>query len=218
MLSTCDVAMRFESLGGGGLNENGWAFGCEFGYWQRSLRLEPLGLLRWASIGPQNLRRGLETGFLGVEDPKALRLREHTGRDWGATQMTFGMQLDHTNMDRAEVSQENATERVAKGLGFLRLKLLADLAEGEKLFVYRTFDHTLDDEMQVALANAVHRYGKSTLLYVQVETQDHPAFSAVRKDPNLIVGYIDHFAPREGRLDYNAVGWEAVCRAALNVW
>jgi hypothetical protein len=217
-MSVSDVAMRFESLGGGGLTANGWAFGCEFGYWQRSLRLEPLGLLRWASIRPENLKRGLEAGFLGVDDPKALELREHTAADWGAVQTTYGMHLDHTNMDRAEVTQKDAIERVTKGLGFLRHKLLSDLKEGEKLFVYRTFDHTLDDEMQMALANAVRSHGESTLLYVQIETEDHPAFTAVRKSSNLIVGYIDHFAPRNGRLDYNPEGWEAVCRAALDVW
>ena len=83
------IAEQFESLGGGSLNLNGWGFGCEFGYWQRSLHLEPLGRL---------------------------------------------------------------------------------------------------------------------------------PFTAVRKTPNLIVGYIDHFAPVEGRLDYNPIGWEAVCRAALDVW
>ena len=48
-----EIAMRFESLGGGGLNENGWAFGCEFGYFQRHAGVEPLGLLRWASIAPE---------------------------------------------------------------------------------------------------------------------------------------------------------------------
>src|SRR5436309_528289 len=40
-----NLALQFESLGGTG-------HGCEFGVFQRSLGVEPLGLLRWADLGP----------------------------------------------------------------------------------------------------------------------------------------------------------------------
>ena len=212
------IAERFESLGGGSLNLNGWAFGCEFGYWQRSLGLEPLGLLRWASISPDNLLRGLEAGFSGVEDESAVELRVHTAADWGYTQTTYGMYMDHSGMPLDKVAPDQAKRTLAKSMGFLRDKLIQDLTLGEKLFVYRTYDHILDHGAQVALADAISRFGKGVLCYVQHAVDGHQPFTAVRKAPNLIVGYIDHFAPREDRLDYNSIGWEAVCRAALDVW
>jgi hypothetical protein len=216
--SPAEVAARFESLGGGSLHPGGWAFGCEFGYWQRSQGTEPLGLLRWASIGPEDLLKGLQTGFAGVEDETALLMREHTGPDWGYTQTTYGMFMDHSDMPRSEISVDVARRRIARSMGFLRDKLLADLASGEKLFVYRTHDHTLDDSMQTALADAVSHFGNGVLCYIQHATADHPAFTAVRKAPNLIVAYIDRFAPQEGQLVYNGPGWRAVCHAALGLW
>lgn len=212
------IAEQFESLGGGSLNLNGWGFGCEFGYWQRSLHLEPLGLLRWASISPDNLLRGLEAGFAEVEDEAALELRALTGSDWGYTQTTYGLYMDHSGMEQDKVPAAQAKATLAKSMGFLRDKLLQDLALGEKLFVYRTYDHIVDDGMQCALADAIGRLGKGVLCYVQHAVEGRLPFTAVRKTPNLIVGYIDHFAPVEGRLDYNPIGWEAVCRAALDVW
>src|SRR5271157_2790486 len=99
-LTNSELAALFESLGGGSLNANGWAFGCEFGFWQRSLGVEPLGLLRWASIAPNDLLRGLDSGFAGVDDIADIEAREHTGSDWGITQRKYGMYLDHSGMNR----------------------------------------------------------------------------------------------------------------------
>jgi hypothetical protein len=220
-MSAQNVAARFESLGGGGLQPSGWAFGCEFGYWQRSLGLEPLGLLRWASIGPTDLLRGLQTGFAGIEDESALELREHGGTDWGYTQTTYGMYMDHSGIERDNVPPDQVKKNIAKSMRFLRDKLIEDLALADKLFVYRTYDHTLDEGMQVALANALGRYGNGVLFYVQRVVDGHPAFTTVRKTRNLVVGYIDYFAASaagfDAGLNYNPSGWEAVCRAALHV-
>jgi len=48
--------MQFERLG----------HNCEFGIVQRTCSAEPISLLRWNSIKPQNLTRGLKTRFAGI--------------------------------------------------------------------------------------------------------------------------------------------------------
>jgi tetratricopeptide (TPR) repeat protein len=60
---TRDILMCFESLGG-------THQGCEFGNVQRHYGAEPLGLLRWAEMTPDNLMAALECGFEGVGDPE----------------------------------------------------------------------------------------------------------------------------------------------------
>lgn len=210
-----ELASHFESLGGGSLNANGWAFGCEFGFFQRHSGIDPLGLLRWASIASQDLLRGLEAGFEHVGDPAHLQMRTHTGWDWGATQTLYGMYLDHTQMARDSVSEHEALEKVSRSLGFLRDRFLQDLQSGDKVFVYRTYDHVLKHAQVLDLARAVRSYGPATLLYVTHATETHPAFTVEDIHPGLMVGYIDRFAPGHGRLDYNDDGWDKVCRAAL---
>lgn len=213
-MSAADVASKFESLGGGSLNANGWAFGCEFGFFQRHVGIEPMGLLRWASIAPADLQRALERNFVGVDDPAAIEAREHTDWDWGYIQTTYGLNVDHTNIRRTDVSSEDAAAKIAAHLGYLRRKLVDDMAAREKLFVYRTYDHTMSDAAVSALADAL---GGATLCYVRVARDGETPFMAERTGANLIVGTIDRFAPRDGLLEYNPDGWEAVCRSVLRL-
>lgn len=215
ILNPAEVAARFESLGGGGLNANGWVFGCEFGFFQRHHGVDPLGLLRWTSIAPVDLLRGLLCRFKGVEDEAAIEMREHTDWDWGITQRTYRMYLDHSGMRRTEISRDEAARRIARSLGRLRERFIEDLAVGEKLFVYRTYDHTLPESALEALSSVLRRRGRGTLCYVQAADADHPAFTAERRNESLIVGRIDWFAPQKGEMNYS--GWEAVCRAMLQV-
>jgi hypothetical protein len=215
-----DVAAAFESLGGGGLDPSGWALGCEFAFWQRSVGSDSLGLLRWASIKPDNLLKGLQSGFKGVDDEDALHLRDNGDADWAITQMTYDMRIDHSGVDRAGTRMEDARKKLACHLGFLRDKLLEDLRHGDKLFIYRTHDHELEVAFLVQLTEAMRTYGKNTLCYVRHSDLSNRAFTAKRLSDGLIIGYIDHFAISPPNFTFpnfmwNPDGWEAVCRAAL---
>lgn len=214
-MTPADVASQFESLGGGSMNANGWAFGCEFGFWQRAVGIEPIGLLRWASIDPANLQRGLAAQFEGISDPHAISMRNNPVPDWCVTQDTYRILYDHTGLSRERLSKDQAASRMAAILGRLAERLIEELTAADKMFTYHTYDHIMPDADVAALAAAVSRYGGATLFYVQTTPPDRPEFSAERKAANLIVGYIDRFAPRNGRIDCNPIGWEAVCRAAL---
>ena len=206
------IARRFESLGGG--SSGGWGFGCEFGFFQRHAGIEPLGLLRWASIDVEDLIKALDTEFSALNDLRALEMREHTGRDWGFVNTVHNIRWDHSNLPRSKITSEHAKHSLFRQLNFLKEKLLRDLKTAEKLFVYRVFDHVLTVGVLRRLARAVNRYGDNTLLYVTHSTSGHPPFSVEKVEKGLMIGYIDYFAPRFGGLDYNNYGWEAVCRAA----
>jgi len=207
-----ETAMQFESLGGGS-RHLGWAFGCEFGFFQRDCGIEPPGLLRWASVSAPDLLKALRNGFQGVEDQQGIELREHSDYDWGLTQTTYRLFIDHTGLTRSEVSAESARIRTARTLGALRNRLIDDLKAGQKLFVYRTYDHHVSDDVITDLANAVGAYGPSTLCYIRT---DGRPFTATRISSNLIVGYIDRFAPQDGEIVYNHSGWFWTCSAILN--
>jgi hypothetical protein len=206
-----DLALRFESLGGGSLRRGG--FGCEFGFFQRDCGAEPIGLLRWASINPDNLIAALETRFRGITDPANLRLeRAHGWPEWKVTNVTYRVKFDHSGLNPDAVSEDEARSIVCRRLDFLARKLIVDLESGEKTFVYRVEDGVMD--RVEALAAAINAYGRNALLYVQIGS----SFGVDRVHPGLMVGRIDRFAPHPetGQVKFNHGGWERVCRAAIS--
>jgi hypothetical protein len=216
---TSDVALCFESLGGGGKDSAtfAWGFGCEFGFFQRHVGVEPLGLLRWAGIAPEDLIRGLDSDFSGIDDPAHLNLVERQGPDWAFLQTSYKIRFDHSGLNRHEVPIAEAKERICLNLRWLRKKFLEDLAEGEKIFVYRTFDYVVSSETVRQMAGSLGRHGPGKLLYVCLADEHNPVFSVKQILPNLLIGYIDAFAPQNHKIIYNTNGWNAVCREALKV-
>jgi hypothetical protein len=228
LMDPAQVTAQFESLGGGALRNDGWEFGwalgCEFGFIQKFAGINPLGLLRWASIDAEALITGLERDFHRADHPQELLLRDVLNDDWGnvvwgVRQLTYRIRLDHTG-EKVGTDRELARRNICQRLAFLRRKLLGDLAAGEKIFVYRTFDGRLPDRTLERLATAVNRHGPNTLLYVTRASGSDQAFTVARVSPGLMIGYIDRFAvsPEELRPSHNVEGWGALCRAALSCW
>ena len=208
-----DLALRFESLGGGSVRGGG-GYGCEFGFFQRGCGADPIGLLRWSSIWPAHLIEALRTRFTGLLDPRRIGLAQQTGwPEWKIYGGAYQLQMDHSGLNPAKISHDDAHAIICRRFGFLVRKLIEDLEAGNKLFVYRIADGDLEPEQLSELAAAVNAYGNNTLLYVQ-KTPDR-AFSVERIHPGLMIGYIDRFAPGKDRIQFNPEGWEAVCRAAL---
>jgi tetratricopeptide (TPR) repeat protein len=121
-----ELVMQFESLG-----QN-----CEFGLVQRRFGAEPLGLLRWAFVPPVHLAHLLETRFAGFGEPDNVTVQRSS---WGeycvqdtACNLTFHTFQTHDIGDPAVFLAKQATR-----LRWLRDKLLADLSEANKIFVYK---------------------------------------------------------------------------------
>src|SRR5579872_556023 len=210
------VVMRFESLGGSG-------HGCEFGLVQRKFGAEPLGLLRWADLGAdaEGLIAALDTEFAGIGEP------EHTE----LITLPTGGRNEYWTRDRRywmamrafifedEIPYDKMYAQACRRLQYLRRKLVEDLGDGGKIFVYKNmFRDPTEDELG-RLHAAVRRYGDNTLLYVRFADVDRPNGTIDAAAPGLLVGYIDRFAfsPKNEPQGEATLSWLALCQEALRV-
>ena len=176
-----ELLMRFESLG-----EN-----CELGFVQEHLGAHPLGLFRWSGIALPHLIQALETDLAGLGEPEHTVVvtnpvsQEHFTRD-----LRYGMDT-HTGLLAPDTAAEEVMTLFGRRAARLKEKLLDDLLEGEKTFVFQAAQPPPRAEM-LRLHAAVRRHGPSAeLLFI------HPAESAEaigqveRIEPGLMIGRID---------------------------
>jgi hypothetical protein len=141
------LLMRFESLG-----QN-----CEFGLVQRRFGAEPLSLLRWTFVKPMTLIRLLEARGAGMGEAENVELRTS---DWGEHMVhdrRFGISF-HSFMTSALADPDAFLKKQAARLRWLRDKLVEDLEQAEKIFVYKPEAGTPPAHVQRIL-RAVRGYG-----------------------------------------------------------
>jgi tetratricopeptide (TPR) repeat protein len=208
------IFSRFESLGGLGQ-------GCEFGLVQRLAGIEPLGLLRWARMRPENLTAALEAGFEGVGTPEQTELAFYDGvtpddPEYTVRDLKYGMDM-HTFTKRSDIAFDKMYQSTCRRLGFLKTKLLEDFAAAEKIFVYKIFRRNMDRAEVEAIHALLQRYGLVTLLYVRSSDAEHPGGSVEWWGNRLLVGYISHFSMTDaGEAVTPLMGeWTSICTGAL---
>lgn len=199
----------FESLGGNG------AYGCEFGFVQRQARQEPLGLLRWSTTPRDLLIKALDADFKGVGDLDKIKLRPLESRDWGMTDTTYGMAFDHTHLYLSSYTEDEARSTLAPRMKYLARKLIEDLEDAQKIFVYRNVYEYKETEAR-ALASALNRHGGNVLLYISRGKHGDPV-SIRQVHAGLIVGFLDWFAVDLDSKQANFNGWLRICTAALEL-
>lgn len=213
-----DLGLKFESLGGGGLHEFGWGYGCEFGFFQRNrCGVEPLGFLRWASIRPQHLIYLLESRLEGLIQPDNIRIHAHAGT-WHLRIATknLDIRIDHTNLSAEQVSKSDAVAMLCKKYVFLRRKFIETLESGHKILIYRTLDYSMPLDELRRLSEAARAYGDNTVLYVRQADAGEGPFRVEQIHEGLMVGTIDRFGAQGTRvLPSNDAGWERICREAV---
>jgi hypothetical protein len=161
-IAAADYMLRFESLG-----DN-----CEFGLVQRLCGAEPMGLLRFANINLPNLLRALASRFDKLGDPKNLVLLHPNGKrqEYKVRDSAYGL-VYHTWQRPGMCDPQALLAEQVSRLHFLRRKLLEDLTEARKVFVWKRNDATSEAEAR-ALHAALLAYGPNTLLWV---TEPDPA-------------------------------------------
>ena len=122
-----ELMLRFEGLGGS----------CEFGLMQRHFGAEPLGLLRWVSIGMRPLRTALDRSFEGVGEAEHTGLKVNRERGEYYTADPRNGMVMHTFIAAGSQDEDVLLARLCRRLQFLRRKLLDDLADGAKIFVFK---------------------------------------------------------------------------------
>jgi hypothetical protein len=180
--------------------------------------LEPLGLLRWASIAPDDLIRALNERFELAGIPETTQILSRGGTDWGYVDTSYQIRVDHTHMPLTSISEERARRSVCQLVNMLRRKLIEDFEAGSKLFVYRYLSETIADAMLSDLVKAMNSYGKNTVLVVLRQSADNPPFKITCPFPGAMVGYIDWFAADDHGNRRNVVGWSRLCSDAFRLW
>ncbi len=210
------VAQRFTSLGGGVLKSGAWGFGCEMGFWQRHHKIEPLELLRWASISPNDLTRGFQTEFEGLDDPSTYNLRRSQHGEWEYTQRTYGFKVDHTGLSTEKFDERSAAENLARHNGFLRSKFLEELQLGQKPAVYRLRDDRLSVAQIEQFSDTLRQRTSSVILFMQLATHAEDVLTVRQLQPGLLLGLFDFFAHPRGQRE-NFRGWDLVLTRAVEI-
>jgi Flp pilus assembly protein TadD len=182
-----DLLRRFESLGGA-------VRGAEFGHFLHNAGVDALGLLSWADLAAKLLIDALEQRFEAVGDPETtIIFRPGHSSEWWTRDTRFWMAM-RTHIQARSESPDEVAPAILERLRSLRDRLLADLREGRKLFVFRDLVHDLDAERLDRLHAAIRLYGPGTLFYLRYEDAAHPAGLVEAVKPGLLIGYVAHFA------------------------
>jgi hypothetical protein len=116
---------KFESIGDT----------CEFGIVQRKFGAEPISLMRWMAISPNNLLGLLSCKFEGVGEPEFTTVGVSEHGEFYTLDKRFHM-FSHTFQKESEISIADFSKKIYTRLQYLKNKLLSDIVLGEKIFVY----------------------------------------------------------------------------------
>jgi hypothetical protein len=175
---------------------------------------EPLGLLRWAEIHPTELLALLESRLEGIGLPENTEVGagnyEYVARD----KRYFSM---HTFLNQSEYEKDKVHRLMCRRLVFLKDKLIRDLAEGQKILVYKNFDNTLSDSQAVRIWQAIRQYGRGRLLCVRPAGRARPAGRVVMAEDGLMHGYLEGLTvdPHAARTYLGP--WLNLCRQAASL-
>ncbi|HWB49786.1 MAG TPA: tetratricopeptide repeat protein [Stellaceae bacterium] len=179
-ISASALMLSFESLG-----ER-----CDFGAVQRHFGVEPLGLLRFAWSRFESLIAALEDRFAAVgtaEDTGFEQYRDETilrMKKYGLIFHTFVEGMHDQPADRREAFYQQQRRR----LTFLKDKLVADLDDPQKIYVYATNEAASNAHVRRLFA-ALRSYGRNSLLYVRPATDNRPVGTVEAFEDGLYVGY-----------------------------
>ena len=205
------LMLRFEALG-----DN-----CELGLVQRRAGAEPLGLLRFAGffipleIRLARLLKALDCRFEGLGRPDTVRV-EAAGaegrREYLIKESAFDL-MYHSFQAEGSIDPGRLRDMEAKKLEFLRRKFLSDLADAEKILVWKANAPPPEADID-RLVEALRRFGPNILLWVAEADAEHPAGMVEAKGPGLLKGYVDRFAPYANATDISYDSWFAMCAEA----
>ena len=200
-LSDSDLVLQFESLG-----DN-----CELGLVQRRVGAEPLGLLRFAGAPLRNLLQAMANRFELIEDPAHIRLQVENGEFM--VKLTKYDFTYHAHVRVGEMDPELLHRQQCRVVRFLARKLMEDLENPSKIFVFRQ-NEPLSASDLVDLRLAINGFGPGTLLWVQPACAGHAPGSVVLVDERLMVGYVRRLADRDAVPDLDLDSWLMVLRKA----
>ncbi len=212
--SDADLMLSLESIG----------YNCELGSVQRAFAAEPLGLFRFATTPIESLIALLDDGLARIGDPACMRVRVNEADEYLVEDTAYGTSY-HTWIKRPAMTEADLMRREVGRLRFLRRKLLADLEEGEKLFVFKwqpddrlKHEDTVDESQIRRLGRGLQRYGANTLLWVAPHERFRPSGLVEAIGEHLIKAYSLPFFPSEWDQPACLDTWRTIVRQAVPLW
>ncbi len=207
-LAATELMLAFESLG-----ER-----CDFGAVQRKFGVEPLGLLRFAFTNFEPLIAALEdrfsaigtaedTGFELYKDENIVRMRRY-----GLIFHTFVYQRDLPTLEKREAFQSRQLQRLV----FLKNKLITDLEDSQKIFVYSTDQRNSDADVG-RLFSALQAFAPNSLLYVRPSDDGHPVGMVEQLQDRLYAGYFPGLTDFVGGAQPPFELWHQLCEQAFRL-
>lgn len=195
-----DLLRAFESLG-----ED-----CEFGLMQRRYLVEPpLSLFRWGGAPVETLIQGLDSNFAGLAEP------ESTDLVWDGKEyfLRTPFVTIHTQclVEQDEAGQAEILRCGRATLRILRRKLLRDIADAKRIFVFKSLNRDFGKAEMRRLHAALRRLGPACVLCVNVARPGQRVGRAERLGGGLYAGYLDRFVIPHGPFDQ----WLAICAETL---
>ena len=191
---------------------------CEFGFLQRRLGVEALGIFRFTSVGIADLTRGIDAGFAGIGDPahfEIVRYEKAPAHDYMGRERQYGL-FYHTQRHPDEIGADALHAQETRRLKFLARNLIDDLSAGGHIFVVKRKAPILPEEI-ARLLIAVRKLGPATILWVSEADASHPAGHVGWLAPGLLHGHIDRIdiSPLQ---DISVQSWFDVCVRAHALW
>ena len=192
----------FESLG-----DN-----CEFGIAQRYAGIDPLGLFRLSSAPIADLTHAVETRFAHYGGSGDIEVRVGAGGYLFCHSRRYGFAY-HTGDTAPRTTPAAILDREVRRVAYLKERLLADLAAGDKILVRKGPPGESEAAVRRLLA-ALRAIGPATLLRVCAEDGRVEPGRVVWCGEGLMQGTLPHFAPYAAATDADLASWLAVCGRA----
>ncbi len=176
------MAVQIESLGST----------CEFGLVQRHLGIENLGLLRWSAVSIGSLTTALTDRFKALENPGLYETRIKYAGESQMHHLPYDITF-HSFIHQTEAAKlPDFHNRQVRQLCFLRDKLIRDVQQADKLFIFTQPVASIDEIN--ALHHALSEIGPARLLVVQNANSACSSGTVVQSHPGLLIGYISKLA------------------------
>jgi len=184
----------------------------EFGLVQRHFGAEPPGLLRFASAPLPVLLHGLQTLFEGVGDPERIEVLANNRQEYLVFDRCFGF-VYRPGLRVGDAAPDAIHRDQAAQLIFLRRRLIAELTEARKIFVYRGPRH-VPEALVERLVSALRAYGPNALLWVDLHDAKHPPGSVEALSDRVFKGYLDRYSSRPDGQPPSLDCWLTLCQDA----
>jgi hypothetical protein len=196
---------------------------CEFGFVRNAHDARTIGLFKFASTSIDSLIDVLTTRFSALTLPDrvdlTVELRSPAHRrfsEYVVVLHAYGIEY-HAGALKEESTFEEVEANQRKRVALLSRKMIEDLEEGAKIFVFKSRSIAPRSKVD-ELVSRMREYGPATLLWITPCEDGRPPGRVEEVHDGLLRGYVDRFASYDDASAFSPLFWDAICRNAYRLW